>query len=159
MQEFQNQQLEFMSKLKGSGRSTSPTQSIQAPKESPRILSFRSKFPSASKYGVDPEGASPDVKRAISPIALEEKLNQSATIDLNHNHQLVDRSVDQSTDSHISVPSQAASIAKMWLEQARYAIQYYQGWEATWASWTPEQQQEYYSQYYEEQGYDLNHNQ
>ena len=146
VQEFQNQQLDFMSKLTISGRTTSPTQQIAASpttKESPRVKSFRRKFPSASKLSGD---ASPEVKSSISPVALEDKLDQVLEAEVE----------GKAPDSQLTVPSQAASIAKMWLDQARYAIQYYQSWEETWASWTPEQQQEYYSQYYAAQGYDMN---
>ena len=121
---FQSKQLDFMERLK---KSPSPTQAdliVPSAKESPRVQSFRRKFPSAAKQAVSQE-----VKSSISPIALESKL-------------------DESVDHQTVVPSQAATIAKMWLEQARNAIQYYQSWEETWASWTQEQQQQYYTEYY-----------
>ena len=132
---FLSQQLNFMERLKSgntSSQATSPTLSrasmspTQDPGlslniESPRIKSFRQKFPSATKREFDGGVMEDDfvadgaLEEPIKPVDLSKKLDESIGAG----------AVGQEEEEE--VPPQAAFIARMWLTGARQAIEYQKG--------------------------------
>ena len=129
---FLSQQLNFMERLKSgntSSQATSPTLSrasmsptqdttLSLNIESPRIKSFRQRFPSATKREFDGGVMEDDfvadgpTEEPIKPVDLSKKL---------------DESIIGGGATEEEIPAQAAFIARMWLAGARQAMEFQKG--------------------------------